>query len=115
MFHEGPERHANKFYCAMAAAVLIAASVSLAAADGLGQPEDTSAGRGAPPTPTDYCALLGEDDIQGKKSGFLAGNKVYYVGGKYEVQRCTENAAATGGWRRSRRSRAVGLFCACAS
>lgn len=35
--------------------------------------------------------MLGEDDIQGKKSGFLAGNKVYYIGGKYEVQRCTEN------------------------
>ena len=25
---------------------------------------------------TDYCALLGEDDIQGKKHGFMAGNKV---------------------------------------
>ena len=30
----------------------------------------------------DYCALLGEDDIQGLKHGFLAGNKVYYMGGK---------------------------------
>ena len=27
----------------------------------------------------DYCAMLGEDDIQGMKHGFLAGNKVYYV------------------------------------
>ena len=43
-----------------------------------------------PPT-TDYCAMLGADDIQGKKSGFLAGNKVYYVGGKYLVQHCAEN------------------------
>jgi hypothetical protein len=28
------------------------------------------------PTPTDYMAMLGEDDIQGKKSGMLTGNKV---------------------------------------
>ena len=40
---------------------------------------------------TDYCALLGEDDIQGKKHGFLAGNKVYYLGGKSDVWRKTEN------------------------
>eukprot|EP00912_Choanoflagellata_sp_UC4_P002272 UC4_evm7s1434 len=46
---------------------------------------------GSSPFRTDYCAMLGEDNIQGKKSGFLAGNRVYYVGGKYEVQRCTEN------------------------
>ena len=45
----------------------------------------------AAPPRTDYCAMLGADDIQGKKSGFLAGNQVYYLGGKYEVQRCTEN------------------------
>ena len=32
----------------------------------------------------DYCALLGEDDIQGLKHGFLAGNKVYYMGGKLQ-------------------------------
>jgi hypothetical protein len=29
-----------------------------------------------PPPPTDYMAMLGEDDIQGKKSGMLTGNKV---------------------------------------
>ena len=40
---------------------------------------------------TDYCALLGDDDIQGKKHGFLAGNKVYYVGGTSLVWRNTEN------------------------
>ena len=40
---------------------------------------------------TDYCALFGEDDIQGKKHGFLAGNKVYYLGGKSDVWRKTEN------------------------
>ena len=32
--------------------------------------------------PTDYCAWLGEDDIQGLKHGFLAGNNVYYVAGR---------------------------------
>ena len=26
--------------------------------------------------PTDYCGLLGEDDINGLKHGFLAGNNV---------------------------------------
>ena len=30
----------------------------------------------AAPDKTDYCEFLGADDIQGKKSGFLAGNKV---------------------------------------
>ena len=40
---------------------------------------------------TDYCALLDEDDIQGKKHGFLAGNKVYYVGGTSLVWRNAEN------------------------
>ena len=44
---------------------------------------------------TDYCALLGEDDIQGKKHGFLAGNKVYYVGGTSLVWQNTENEIKT--------------------
>ena len=35
----------------------------------------------ADPDPSDYCDMLGQDDIQGKKMGFLAGNKVYYSGG----------------------------------
>ena len=30
---------------------------------------------GSPAPVTDYMAMLGADDIQGKKSGFLAGNK----------------------------------------
>eukprot|EP00729_Bicosta_minor_P004678 gene4678-9721_t len=46
---------------------------------------------GDPPPTTDYCAMLGVDDIQGKKSGFLAGNKVYYLGGKVLVQHIEEN------------------------
>ena len=28
---------------------------------------------------TDYCAMFGEDDIQGKKHAFMAGKKAYYV------------------------------------
>ena len=32
--------------------------------------------------PTDYCAWLAEDDIQGLKHGFLAGNNVYYIAGR---------------------------------
>ena len=43
------------------------------------------------PPPTDYCDLLGKDDIQGKKTGFLAGNKVYYVGGTFLVWDLYEN------------------------
>ena len=39
----------------------------------------------------DYCDMLGQDDIQGKKTGFLAGNKVYYVGGKALVQHISQN------------------------
>ena len=39
----------------------------------------------------DYCELLGQDDIQGKKHGFLAGNKVYYIGGAYFSQKLGEN------------------------
>jgi hypothetical protein len=44
----------------------------------------------APPS-TDYCDMLGQDDIQGKKTGFLAGNKVYYVGGTFLVWDLFEN------------------------
>ncbi len=34
------------------------------------------------PPYTDYCAMLGQE-IQGRKHAFLAGNLVYYVGGRY--------------------------------
>ena len=44
----------------------------------------------APPV-TDYCDMLGQDDIQGIKTGFLAGNKVYYVGGTALVWDMAEN------------------------
>ena len=36
------------------------------------------------PPQTDYLEML-KQEIQGKKSGFLAGNKVYYIGGRYTV------------------------------
>ena len=35
--------------------------------------------------------MLGQDDIQGSKSGFLAGNKAYYVGGHYNCWGKTED------------------------
>ena len=35
--------------------------------------------------------MLGQDDIQGIKTGFLAGNKVYYVGGTALVWDMAEN------------------------
>ena len=31
----------------------------------------------------EICEMLGKDNIQGLKSGFMAGNQVYYVGGRY--------------------------------
>ena len=40
---------------------------------------------------TDYSEMLGADDIQGKKSGFLTGNKVYYLGGVFLAQTLHEN------------------------
>ena len=43
------------------------------------------------PPATDYCDMLGQDDIQGKKSGLLTGNKVFYVGGTFLVQKLYEN------------------------
>ena len=39
---------------------------------------------------TDYCDLLGEDDVQVKKHGFLAGNNVYYIGGLFGTQTLKE-------------------------
>ena len=35
-------------------------------------------GAGQQPEYEDYCAMLGEDNIQGIKHGFMAGNKVTY-------------------------------------
>jgi len=49
------------------------------------------ADQGSPPPTTDYMDMLGQDDIQNKKSGFMAGNKVYYIGGKYFVWTNGEN------------------------
>ena len=40
---------------------------------------------------TDYCDILGQDDIQGMKSGFMAGNQVYYAGGHVGVWKLQEN------------------------
>ena len=61
--------------------------------------------------PTDYCALLGEDDIQGMKHGFLAGNQVYYTGGTFLVQRLSENETIglTHPFHHDLRSRGTGI------
>jgi len=39
----------------------------------------------------EICEMLGQDDIQGKKTGLLTGNKVYYVGGVALVWDMFEN------------------------
>ena len=52
---------------------------------------NAAAGTSSPPPWTDYCAMLGADDIQGLKSGFLSGNHAYYVGGTFLVQKLAEN------------------------
>ena len=44
-----------------------------------------------PPPFTDYCDMLGADDIQGKRHGFLTGNHVYYVSSVFLVQELREN------------------------
>ena len=60
---------------------------------------------------TDYCSLLGEDDIQGKKTGFLAGNSVYYIGGIAYSQRVAENETIglTHPFHNDLRSRGTGI------
>ena len=35
---------------------------------------------GSPPPRTDYCEML-QQEVQGKKHGFMAGNKAYLAGG----------------------------------
>ncbi|MEE8452568.1 MAG: hypothetical protein V3R99_11660, partial [Thermoguttaceae bacterium] len=50
----------------------------------------TVAGAQEPPPYTDYCAMLGQE-IQGRKHAFLAGNRTYYVGGRYNCWKPHEN------------------------
>ena len=57
----------------------------------------------------DYCALLGEDDIQGLKHGFLAGNKVYYMGGKNMLKAENETLGLTHPFFHDLRSRGAGI------
>jgi hypothetical protein len=46
---------------------------------------------GPPPWPdTDYCAAMSQE-IQGRKHGFLTGNLVHYIGGKYAVWNLQEH------------------------
>lgn len=46
------------------------------------QPQSESPNDVSSPPFTDYCAMLSQE-IQGRKHAFLAGNLVYYVGGRY--------------------------------
>ena len=53
----------------------------------------------AEPVATDYCSRL-QQEVQGKKHGFLAGNLTYYVGGFHaswnlREQPCTLACTAT--------------------
>jgi len=62
--------------------------------------------------PTDYCGMLGEDDIQGLSSwthGFLAGNKVYYFGGRLDHIRHHETLGLTHPFHHDLRSRGTGI------
>ena len=52
--------------------------------------------------------MLGEDDIQGLKHGFLAGNKVYYMGGKNMLSE-DETLGLTHPFHHDLRSRGVGI------
>ena len=52
--------------------------------------------------------MLGEDDIQGLKHGFLAGNKVYYMGGKNMLFE-DETLGLTHPFHHDLRSRGVGI------
>lgn len=49
-----------------------------------------SAESGGQPPPTDYCEMLSQE-IQGRKHAFLAGNKTYYVGGRYDCWKHRED------------------------
>ncbi|MBL6707376.1 MAG: hypothetical protein ISQ06_14795, partial [Planctomycetaceae bacterium] len=64
----------------------------------------------APPL-SDYCQRL-QQEIQGKKHGFLAGNVTYYVGGfhaSWELKE-HETLGLTHPFHHDLRSRGVGLF-----
>jgi hypothetical protein len=55
--------------------------------------------------------MLGQDDIQNKKHGFLTGNKVYYIGGVYLSQHCNQNETIglTHPFHHDLRSRGTGI------
>ena len=64
----------------------------------------------AEPTATDYCLRL-QQEIQGKKHGFLAGNLTYYVGGFHASWNLREHETIglTHPFSHDLRSRGVGL------
>ena len=62
------------------------------------------------PPYTDYCAMLSQE-IQGRKHAFLAGNLVYYVGGRYNCwkHRGDETIGLTQPFHHDLRGRGFGL------
>jgi len=69
--------------------VLLSLGLLPAPAGGETKPPQNSFRCGSPPY-TDYCAMLCQE-IQGRKHAFLAGNLVYYVGGRYNCWRHYED------------------------
>jgi len=58
---------------------------------------------------TDYCEMLGQDDIQGMKHGFLAGKNVYYIGGRLAHDQQHETIGLTHPFFHDLRSRGTGI------
>ena len=57
----------------------------------------------------DYCDWLGQDDVQGLKHGFLAGNNVYYIGGRLAHDEMHETLGLTHPFFHDLRSRGTGI------
>ena len=58
---------------------------------------------------TDYCAIFGEDDIQGKKHALMTGNKVYYLSLLSGGGRSSETIGLTQPFYHDLRSRGSGI------
>ena len=58
---------------------------------------------------TDYCAMFGEDDIQGRKHAFMAGNKAYYVSDTLVSLGGHETIGLTHPFHHDLRSRGTGI------
>lgn len=94
----------HTFLKSAAAVLLFGASIAL------GQSPSPQASPPQSPPYTDYCQRL-QQEIQGKKHGFLAGNVTYYVGGFHASWSPIENETLglTHPFHHDLRSRGVGL------